>query len=377
MPKLMMPKLKSLFSHVSICILGLTAATAHAESELQLNLPFYFFDGIPIDNNPGVGLGYGYRFDNPMGVELAYNHLPSELSSSGIDADLAHWQLNGLYHFATDSDVTPFVLLGVGNMDVDIAGAGSDDTLASALGFGAKYDFADNWRFRSDARWFHTDDGSDDVYALTLGIAYVFGKTTKSVRTERAVAPSQPTPTDSDADGVNDNADQCSATPRGVDVDMQGCPLDSDDDGVADYQDRCPNTTARVRVDASGCPVMLEETVSIELEVHFDTNSDEVKASYYPEIRKVADFLAQYENTNAVIEGHSDARGDASYNKQLSQRRADSVRAVLVNQMNVNDSRVRAVGYGEERLLRVGDHDANRRVVAEISASVEKPATTR
>ena len=60
---------------------------------------------------------------------------------------------------------------------------------------------------------------------------------------------------DSDGDGVPDRLDQCPDTPRGVEVDAQGCPLDSDGDGVPDYMDQCPDTPRGVQVDAKGCPL--------------------------------------------------------------------------------------------------------------------------
>ncbi len=60
---------------------------------------------------------------------------------------------------------------------------------------------------------------------------------------------------DSDGDGVLDAEDQCPDTPRGVQVNAQGCPLDTDGDGVYDYQDQCPGTLRGVAVDSKGCPL--------------------------------------------------------------------------------------------------------------------------
>lgn len=62
---------------------------------------------------------------------------------------------------------------------------------------------------------------------------------------------------DSDRDGVLDDMDQCPNTPAGQQVNSTGCQLivDSDNDGVADDKDRCANTPAGMAVDASGCPI--------------------------------------------------------------------------------------------------------------------------
>jgi len=61
--------------------------------------------------------------------------------------------------------------------------------------------------------------------------------------------------TDSDGDGVRDDADKCPSTPRGALVDKRGCPLDSDGDGVPDGLDRCPRTPHGATVNAEGCPI--------------------------------------------------------------------------------------------------------------------------
>lgn len=61
---------------------------------------------------------------------------------------------------------------------------------------------------------------------------------------------------DSDADGVNDNLDNCPGTPLGESVDANGCALsqlDEDQDSVSDAVDQCPDTPAGETVDAEGC----------------------------------------------------------------------------------------------------------------------------
>ena len=60
---------------------------------------------------------------------------------------------------------------------------------------------------------------------------------------------------DKDKDGVKDKFDLCPNTPRGVQVDENGCPLDEDHDGVPDYLDKCLGTPAGAigQVDSLGC----------------------------------------------------------------------------------------------------------------------------
>jgi OOP family OmpA-OmpF porin len=183
-------------------------------------------------------------------------------------------------------------------------------------------------------------------------------------------------PIDSDNDGVPDYLDKCPNTPAGVKVDANGCPIDSDNDGVPDYLDKCPNTPPGVKVDANGCPVPLTEKVSIALEINFDSGKTEVKQSYYDQIQKVADFMTAYPDTSAVIEGHTDNVGKEAANKALSQKRAESVKALLVNKYGISAGRLTAKGFGSSQPLAdnatVEGRQKNRRINAVLETMTKK-----
>ena len=129
-------------------------------------------------------------------------------------------------------------------------------------------------------------------------------------------------------------------------VDAQGCPLDGDKDGVPDYRDKCPTTPAGLPVDKDGCS---PETLTIHLDVMYDTAKWDIKQKYNAEISKVAEFLKKYPTVTGTIEGHTDNVGDAAMNRKLSQKRAESVLKYLVEKLGVDAKRLTAVGYGEER----------------------------
>ncbi len=68
------------------------------------------------------------------------------------------------------------------------------------------------------------------------------------------------------------------------------------------------------------------------------------------EFLKVADFIKFHSPSKLIIEGHTDADGDDAYNKDLSQRRAESVRRLLVDENDfITEDMIEAKGYGEER----------------------------
>ena len=144
-------------------------------------------------------------------------------------------------------------------------------------------------------------------------------------------------PFDTDHDGVPDYMDQCPDTPLGVHIDNKGCPYDSDGDGVYDYQDKCPGTPKGATVNEMGCWVLKG--------LNFDTAKWDIKPKYYPLLDQVVGILKKNPNMRLEIQGHTDNIGSASYNQELSQKRAEAVREYLMK-AGISPSRLKAVGYG-------------------------------
>ena len=185
---------------------------------------------------------------------------------------------------------------------------------------------------------------------------------------------------DKDGDGVINSKDQCPNTRAGMAVDGVGCAIepDSDNDGVIDSQDACPDTPKGDKVHPNGCTVFTDKEVSIEVRILFANNSANIEDTSDPQIVDLAEFLNRYGSTSATIEGHSSAPGAAPYNKDLSLRRAKALKSVLVNQYDIDASRLDTVGYGEERLLDTANtkeaHHINRRIEVKVSETIEVPA---
>lgn len=113
------------------------------------------------------------------------------------------------------------------------------------------------------------------------------------------------------------------------------------------------------------------EAVRVELDVKFDFDKAQVKDDSYGDIKNLADFMNQYPQTTTVVEGHTDSVGSDTYNQGLSERRANAVRDVLVNQYGVSGDRVNAVGYGEARPVADNATDGGRAVNRRVEAEVE------
>ncbi len=127
------------------------------------------------------------------------------------------------------------------------------------------------------------------------------------------------------------------------------CTRDRDGDGVYDAVDRCPDTPKGLAVDAFGCPHMKKKSVSIKLDIQFDSNKTEVKPQFFNHIQEVAQFMKTYPYSKATIEAHTDSSGDREYNLKLSQQRAANVCQYMIDNFKISPTRLEAVGYGESR----------------------------
>jgi OOP family OmpA-OmpF porin len=120
----------------------------------------------------------------------------------------------------------------------------------------------------------------------------------------------------------------------------------------------------------------VEEIARITLNVQFDFDQAVVKPEFREEVRQVAEFLRLHTDTVAVLEGHTDSMGSEEYNMDLSQRRVNAVRQLLIDQFGIDGARVRAQGFGESRPVASNDtpqgRAQNRRVESVITTTFER-----
>lgn len=176
---------------------------------------------------------------------------------------------------------------------------------------------------------------------------------------------------DSDNDGVNDDDDKC---PEIVgSAKYSGCPVpDSDRDGVNDDEDRCP-TVAGTK-ENKGCPA-IEKNVVDEINkaarnILFDVNSENIKATSYPALDKIAEIMLNNEALKLDIEGHTDNTGSVRINQILSGKRALAIKLYIVNK-GVSHDRMTASGFGSEHPIADNNTEAgrakNRRVAFKVT----------
>jgi len=151
-----------------------------------------------------------------------------------------------------------------------------------------------------------------------------------------------------------------------------GCPLpDRDGDTIPDPTDACPDKPGAPNPDPkkNGCPGLVQiknGQVVIMKPVFFATDKDVILPRSFPVLQAVADALsATPEIKHVSIEGHTDDRGKAEHNRDLSDRRAKSVMQYLVDH-GVPADRLESHGFGQEQPIAsnktASGRAANRRV---------------
>lgn len=258
-----------------------------------------------------LGLSYGEYHDltsqDPLGTD-GHKNIKGSLTS-----------LDATYHFGQPGvGLRPYVSAGAAHQSIGQAARGGRDSSTFAnVGTGVKYYFTENFFAKASVDGMYNIDADEAEWMAGLGVGLNFGGTT------RQVAQVEPTPEPAPAPIVDTE------------------------------------------------PEPEPELVRVELDVKFDFDRAQVREESYSDIKNLADFMQQYPQTSTVVEGHTDSVGTDQYNQRLSERRAQAVREVLVNQYGVESQRVDSVGYGESRPVADNNTEEGRQINRRVEAEVE------
>ncbi|MCF6752232.1 OmpA family protein [Pseudomonas stutzeri] len=280
------------------------------------------------DEGELYGAGASYFLTDDVSLGLSYGEYHDVTSDDPVNGSHKNIKgsltsLDAAYHFgAPGVGLRPYVSAGVAHQSIgQAARSGRDHSTYANIGAGLKYYFTENLFAKASVDGMHNIDRGDSEWMAGVGVGLNFGGGA------RQVAAVEPTPEPAPAPIV--------------DTEPEPAP----------------------------------EVVRVELDVKFDFDKSRVREESYGDIKNLADFMQQYPQTSTTVEGHTDSVGSDQYNQRLSERRAEAVRDVLVNQYGVEGGRVNSVGYGESRPVADNATDAgrqiNRRVEAEVEAQVK------
>ena len=297
--------------------------------------------------------------------------------------------------------ITPFILVGGGMIGTSGA-LGSDVDPSTHFGGGVKFYITHRFMMRLDVRdvvaaRLKVDAGATNYPEVLLGFSLTLNRKKPAPATEKdsdgdgfldsadscpvepGIAPDGCPERDRDGDGFMDSQDACPDVPGiapdgcpekdrdgdgfldSVDkcpddpgVEPDGCPIpDTDGDGILDPEDKCPTVpeTKNGYQDEDGCPdeipMQLAKFTGTIKGIYFDLDKDTIKPKSRPVLDRAVAVLNEFNTIRIEISGHTDSTGSVAYNKDLSGRRAASVKRYLVEH-GVAEARIETRGAGPD-----------------------------
>jgi len=324
----------------SLLVTGLCSAAFAANDHSkqlygQFGLGGYFNHGYS-ESGPAVVGTVGYGFNNNLAAQAGINYM-----GNNQKAVLAE----GIWNFANNTNLIPYVAVGGGYMDMTTNSFGVD------AGVGVKYDFAPNAFVSADYRYLQsfgskTPDGS----MFTVGIGLYFGGA-NNVASYGAVGS-----TSASQQAREEEYHAAYALPKNV---ME-----------------CQAGTSEITRESIGCYTVDGDKVTMHLDAKFSYSSYALNAKAKAAINNLINFMKEYDINKVVLQGFA-SQGKtgakfAQYNQQLSVNRAQAVKTYMIAQ-GVDASNIEVVGYGYSRPLVPNTTKANQAINQRVETSIPVP----
>jgi OOP family OmpA-OmpF porin len=296
--------------------------------------------------NPSFGVSYqDNRYVVMPRVDVEYVQLKNEKANALIKASI-----NGVYEYENRTNISPYVLAGLGYEQVEGEVKNVIESHAFVQGgAGLRIDIKKGYKARIEGRFLQILGGEDEENEaiLTAGVSIPLKYDVQQAKKPRPQAPLRPIVIRQAQPILIREPQQIvvKESPKVLHSNNNECPIkisqpDFDRDGVENRLDQCPNTPCNFSVDGYGCPI------KATLKIHFATNSSRIREYSMVKVSDFAKFLLKNRGSRITIIGHTDSVGSSSSNRRLSYKRAKSVVEALIAE-GLSPARVHAEGRGE------------------------------
>ncbi|PKN20350.1 MAG: hypothetical protein CVU71_00725 [Deltaproteobacteria bacterium HGW-Deltaproteobacteria-6] len=324
--------MKKIISLVAILLVTFVVSTGYAQVKagsvnITPTIGGYWFEGNQdLNQNVSYGLRAGYFFTKYVGLEGFVHYVPTRVNTDpGGNINFFGYGAEAIVNILPDGKLVPFLAVGAGGVNysesAEKINESRRDKIAVDYGAGLKYFLTENIALRGDVRHVIPFDAIHSDMLYTVGVTFAFGGAKKVVQAPAAV--------------VEEAKPQAAAAPVVESKPAPAAPVSA------------PAVVEEVKRPAAAAPEIIEKGRTT-LNVLFDTNKAIIKKNSFKDVDNLVSVMKQYPELNVVIEGHTDNVGSAAYNKKLSQKRANAVKAYMVKK-GIDAKRLTAEGFGLEK----------------------------
>jgi outer membrane protein OmpA-like peptidoglycan-associated protein len=139
---------------------------------------------------------------------------------------------------------------------------------------------------------------------------------------------------------------------RGLSAGPQVDPAVTAEEGRFVQKIRGRSTRSLSNTEREEIATIVKDKPKIDLEINFDYNSADISTRSLPSVQALGRALSNpdLKGSTFIVAGHTDAAGSETYNQDLSERRADSIKKYLVDKYGIVGTDLVTVGYGKSKL---------------------------
>ena len=139
---------------------------------------------------------------------------------------------------------------------------------------------------------------------------------------------------------------------RGLSAGPQVDPAVAAEEGRFVQKIRGRSTRSLSNTEREEIATIVKDKPKIDLEINFDYNSADISTKSLPSVQALGRALSNpdLKGSTFIVAGHTDAAGSETYNQDLSERRADSIKKYLVDKYGIIGTDLVTVGYGKSKL---------------------------
>lgn len=110
-------------------------------------------------------------------------------------------------------------------------------------------------------------------------------------------------------------------------------------------------------IDLGAKETKTEFRIQLSGDILFDFDKWDIRPASEEKLKKVGEVIAGSGSKMVVISGHTDSVGSETYNQELSEKRAASVKKWLVKNTNIDEKYIRTIGFGESKPVAPNTND--------------------